>query len=159
MDKNLAIKLLVRKAGELVTAAANTDSNSSRIDMQSGPWAGVVFVCFISDSVATGVATLAAEGNSVDSDTGMVALTTDGGETVRARATCAENDDLNDRALIVDVFRPQHRYIQGVRTSTVANIAFGEIWAILYGGRNTPLTEDDTYIADQFIAASPNAAT
>lgn len=115
-------------------AANNTDANSDRIDMQG--WDGIVFIVPITDCADTGVATLKVEANTIDSDSGMVAIT-----GASAAATSAANDDLNDTLLIVDVYRPQKRYVQGVITSSVANIAFGNTIAIQYKGSKFPVTQ------------------
>jgi hypothetical protein len=120
--------LEVRYVGALVTAASNTDSNSSRIDMAG--YESVLFVCTVTDSVATGVATLTIEQNDADSDTGMAAVTGTG-----ATLTCAVNDDINGKLLMSELRLPSKRYVQAVRTSATANIAYGEIIAIL-----TPLS-------------------
>ncbi len=122
-----------------VSASSSIDSNSDRLDMSG--WDGVVFIVPITDSAATGVAKLEAQGNSIDSDTGMTALT--GGS---ATDTCVVNDDLNNKLLIVDVFHPLLRYIQGTLTSATANIAYGNMIAIKYRGRKFPITEDATVL-------------
>lgn len=129
----------IREVGAPVAAASDTDDNSDRIDMTG--FEGVVFVCPITDSVATGVATLTIEQNTLDSDTGMAALS---GAT--ATDTCAVNDDLNNQLLVIDIKCPQERYIQAVRTSGTANIAFGTLTAILYNPRTMPVSEDDTVL-------------
>jgi len=134
--------------GALVAAANNTDSNSTRLDMSG--YDGVLFLCTITDSVATGVATLSVEANTADSDTGMAAIT-----GASAAKTCTVNDDINGMLLIVDVYRPQKRYVQGVRTSATANIAFGEIIAIRYKGRAAPVTQSTTTVATStFVVGS-----
>ena len=147
---NLFKNVSVREVGAPVAAAANTDSNSDRIDMSG--WEGVLFICPIEDSVATGVATLKAEQNSADSDSGMAALS-----GASAAATCATNDDLNGTLLVVDVYRPTERYVQAVRVSATANIAFGTVTAILYGPRELPVAEHAT-ISDAAVVASPAEA-
>lgn len=123
-----------------VTAASNTDDNSSRLDMQG--YEGVLFLVTITDSAATGVATLTVQENSSDSDTGMTAIT-----GAAAAATCAVNDDLNSTLLIVDVKNPQERYVQGVITSATANIAFGETIAIRYGARKVPVSQSSSTVS------------
>ena len=130
---NLLKNVSVREVGAPVAAAANTDSNSDRIDMSG--FEGVMFVCPIEDSVASGVATLKVEQNTADSDSGMAAIT---GAT--ATATSAGNDDLNSTVLVVDVYRPLKRYVQGVITSATQNIAFGDMIAIQYRGHKLPVT-------------------
>lgn len=120
--------LEVRYVGAAIANASNTDSNSSRIDMAG--YESVLFVSTIADSTATGVATITIEQNDADSDSGMAAVT-----GTNATVTCAVNDDVNGRMLMTELRTPTKRYVQAVRTSATANIAFGEIIAIL-----TPLT-------------------
>ena len=115
-------------------AANNTDANSDRIDMQG--WDGIVFIVPITDITGTAVATLKVEANTIDSDTGMAAIT-----GASASVTSGGDDDENDTLLIVDVFRPQKRYVQGVITSSAANVAFGNTIAIQYKGSKSPITQ------------------
>lgn len=137
-------------AGAAIAAASNTDSNSSRIDMAN--YEGVIFVCTITDSVATGVATLKVEQNTADSDSGMAALS-----GASADLTCAVNDDLNGKVLIVTVHKPRERYVQAVRTSATANIAFGEVYAIKYGPRILPVPDNST-VGEKATTVSPAEA-
>jgi len=147
---NLSRNVDTRECGAPIAAASNTDSNSDRID--TAGYDGVRFICPITDSVATGVATLTVEQNTADSDSGMAALS--GGA---ATATCTVTDDLNDQLLIVDVLKPLERYVQAVRTSATAAIAFGTLIVELYGPHKAPITDDDT-ILDIEIIASPAEA-
>lgn len=147
MHPQLSKDVDIREVGAPVAAANDTDDNSDRIDMAG--YEGVVFICPITDSVATGVATLTIEQNTADSDTGMAALS-----GAVATATSAENDDLNGELLYVDVYRPRERYVQAVRTSATANIAFGNVIAILYGAKKMPLSDHST-IADGATVSSP----
>ncbi|WP_026790350.1 hypothetical protein [Pleomorphomonas oryzae] len=116
--------LEVRYVGAAIAAGASIDGNSSRIDMAD--YESVLFVSTITDSVATGVATLKVEENDDDSDTGMAAVT-----DASATKTCASNDDINGTLLAVEYRLPSKRYVQAVRTSSAANIAYGEVIAIL----------------------------
>lgn len=147
---NLLKNVSIRECMAPVSAANNTDQNSDRIDMSG--WDGVCFVVPVTDSVATGVATLTIEQNTADSDSGMAALS-----GASATATSATNDDLNNELLIVDVYRPRERYVQGVVTSSVANIAFGNMVAILYQGRKSPVS-DDSSVLDATQVVSPAEA-
>lgn len=140
----------IREVNAPVTAANNTDDNSDRIDMQN--WEGVCFVVPITDCADTGVATLTVEQNTADSDSGMAALS--GGAATK---TSAADDDLNDKLLIVDVYRPTERYVQAVITSTVANIAFGNTLAILYGPRKKPVSDHSSVLDAEEIAGPAEA--
>lgn len=142
---NLLKNVSVREIGAPIALASNTDSNSDRIDMSG--WEGVMFVCPIEDSVSGGVATLKVEQNTADSDSGMAALS-----GASATATSAENDDLNGKLLVVDVYRPTERYVQAVRVSATQNIAFGTVTAILYGPRVKPVAAHTTVLASAVVA-------
>ena len=82
--RNLSKAVVFDVVNAAVTAASNTDDNSSIIDMQN--YDGVAFLVPITDSVATGVATLKVAGNTSNSATGMAALV-----GASATATSAEN--------------------------------------------------------------------
>ena len=140
----------IREVGAPIGAANNTDNNSDIIDTQG--YDGICFIGTVTDSVATGVATLKVEQNTANSDSGMAAQS-----GAQAQATCAINDDLNDKLLVVDVYKPLERYIQAVRTSATANIAFGSLIAILYKGTKFPVEEHST-ILDAVLAISPAEA-
>lgn len=147
---NFLTNNLLAEVGAPVAAASDTDQNSDRLDMSG--YDGVVFLVPITDSVDTGVAALTIEQNDDDSDTGMSALT-----GAVATATSAANDDLNNKLLIVDVYRPTKRYIQGVITSTVANIAFGNTLAIRYKGSKAPISADASVAASALVAGPAEA--
>lgn len=129
----------VRVVGAAVAAGSSIDNNSSRIDMAD--YESVTFICTITDSVATGVAAMAIQQSDADSDTAMAEI--DGTE---ATATSSTNDDLNGLALQTEVYHPTKRYVQATRVSSVANIAYGEVIALLVP-RQKPVTAHAT-IAD-----------
>lgn len=140
----------VREVRAPISAASDTDANSDRIDMTN--YDGVTFIVPITDSDATGVATLTIEQNTADSDSGMAALS---GAT--ATETCVENDDLNGQLLIVEIDKPEERYVQCVLTSATANIAFGNGIAILHGKRKLPVSDHST-VLDSTLVVSPAEA-
>lgn len=129
----------IRVVGAPVVAGATIDNASGRIDMAN--YESVTFIAPITDSVATGVATLTIESNDADSDSGMTAIT-----GAVATVTSAANDDINDEALIVEVRQPAKRYVQAVRTSATANIAYGSVIALLTP-RRLPVVDHST-VAD-----------
>ena len=97
-------------------------------------WDGVVFITPITTAVTAGVATLTVEANTANSDSGMAAIT-----GAVATKTSAGNGTL----LIVDVYRPQKRYVQGVLTSTTQNVTFDATIAIQYKGIKAPVVVGD----------------
>jgi len=133
-----------------VAAANDTDQNSDILDMQG--WDGVMFIVPITDCVALGVAKLQVEQNTANSDTGMAALS-----GAYATVTSAENDDVNNKLLIVDVYKPRERYLQGVLTSTTQNIAFGNMIAIQYRGSKMPITQPASVSDSEFVVSPAEA--
>jgi len=134
----------IRQVNDPVAAGSTINDNSDRIDMAG--YESCMFVTPITDSVDTGVAALTVESNTVDSDTGMVAIS-----GAVATVTSGANDDLNGTLLAVEVHKPSKRYIQGVLTSATANIAFGDTIAILKPHR-VPVTQGATVSASSFVS-------
>lgn len=134
----------VRWVAAPVANASNTDANSTIIDMAD--YEAVTFIVPIDDSAATGVATLKAESNDANQDSGMAAIS-----GAQAQATCAVNDDINSKVLVVEVQNPGKRYVQAVITSATANIAFGDMIAILRP-RQKPATQGATVKASASVA-------
>jgi hypothetical protein len=128
----------IREVGSPVANASNTDANSDRIDMAG--YESVTFIAVVTDSAATGVATLTLESSDADADGAMAAIT-----GASATATCAVNDDINDKLLIVEVRNPSKRYVQAVRTSATANIAFSSVIALLTP-RRLPVSDHSTVL-------------
>lgn len=140
----LSDNLEVRVVGAPVAAGSSIDNNSSRIDMDG--YESVMFIAPITDSVQNGVATLTIEQNTADSDSGMAAVSGSA-----ATDTSAANDDLNDKCLRSEVFKPTQRYVQAVRTSSAANIAYGSLIAVLKPLRK-PVTDHSTVLATSYVA-------
>ena len=140
---NLLTDFEIRVVGAPLTASSSIDNNSSRVDMTN--YDSVVFIAVIDDSVATGVAGLKIEQSDEDGDAQMALVS---GSAVTK--TSAVNDDLNGLALVTEVFRPTKRYVQAVRTSTTANIAFGSVIAILKP-RVMPVTQGSTIAATALV--------
>lgn len=135
------VKISVLKAP--TAAANNTAAFGTGVDMQG--FEGVMFVCPITDCVNTGVGTLSAHQNSANSSSGAAAIS-----GASAAATSGADDDLNDKALVVDVFKPTDRYVLPKIVSATANIAFGNIIAIQYEAGAKPTTQAASVAASAF---------
>lgn len=133
-----------------ISAGSSIDSDSDIIDMEG--YEGVTFITPITDSADTGVATMNIEQNSVDSSSGMAALS-----GAVATVTSAANDDINGQLLVVDVYRPEERYLRANLTSATANIAYGNTIAIKYGPKKKPITQGSTVAASTQVI-SPSEA-
>ena len=143
---NLTDGIKISEAHAPIAAALNTDANTDILDMTG--FDGVVFIVPIEDSAATGVATVTVEANTANSDSGMAAIS---GAVATVTDSAGGNDNLNGKLLIVDVYRPQKRYLQAAITSTIANIAFGTAIAIRYQGTKLPATDDATVAASAAV--------
>jgi hypothetical protein len=149
--QQLAQQVGLAEAGDAVAAGSTIDDEGVVIDTQN--YEGCVFATKITDSVITGVAKLIVE-QSVDTNKANMA------ELAGATATLTSgaNDDLNGKWLIVDVFRPAERYLMARRTSATANIAFGDVLAILYGKKGKLPVTDPTSVGHKVVVASPAEA-
>lgn len=134
----------IRVIAAAVAAGSSINDASGIIDMAD--YESVAFVAPISDSAATGVATLSVQANDANSGTGMAAV-----EGATATITSAANDDLNGTALIAEVRKPGQRYLRAVRTSATANIAYGEVIAILTPHRR-PAEKGETVAASAYVS-------
>lgn len=141
----LSSNVEVRVVGNPVAAGSTIDDNSSRIDMAD--YESVMFIAPITDSVATGVATLTIQQSDADSDDAMAAIS-----GTAATVTCATNDDINNTCLQTEVYHPTKRYVQATRTSATANIAYGSVIAILVP-RTKPVTAHAS-VSDSASAAN-----
>ena len=150
MGKNLIKNKVIDVVMDPESLSSSIDTNSTRLDMSG--YEGVVFILPITDSVNTGVVTITAEQNTVDSDSGMDALA-----GASATATDAGGDALNNQTLTLEVVKPLERYIQCVLTSATANIATGNMIAIRYTSKKAPIVEGST-VLDSTLVISPAAA-
>lgn len=116
--------LEIRFVGALVAASSSIDNNSTIIDMAG--FESVMFVTTITDSAITGVAAMEIQSNTINSDTGMTAVT-----GTSSTAISGANDDLNGTLLASELRKPTNRFVQATRSSATANIAYGEVFAIL----------------------------
>ncbi|MEM6907180.1 MAG: hypothetical protein AAF494_00755 [Pseudomonadota bacterium] len=129
----------IREVGAPVAAGSATDDNSDRIDMQN--YESVVFIASITDSAADGTASLTIESDVEDSDANMTPIA-----GALAQTESAADDDINGQVLIVEVRKPAERFLQAVRGSATADIAFGTMIALLKP-RRTPVVNHTTVSA------------
>jgi hypothetical protein len=134
----------IRVVGAPIAAGSSIDGNSTIIDMEG--YESVAFVATITDSVDTGVAVLKIEESAANSDGAMTAVT-----GASATVTSASNDDINGTCLITEYRKTDKRYVQAVRTSATANIAYGSVVAILTPYRK-PVTQHSTVSASAYVS-------
>lgn len=126
--------------------AGTTDQTGTSVDMQG--FAGVRFVAAFGTLTATQVTSLYAEGSADNSNWSALANTRVG--------PLADGD--SNKLLVLDIYRPTHRYIRPVVDRGTANAVIDGVVAEQYGPRKAPITKDAT-VAFQEIHASPAAGT
>ncbi|SEB79197.1 hypothetical protein [Rhodobacter sp. 24-YEA-8] len=136
--------LEIRVVGAPVANGSGINNASAIIDMAG--YESVAFVATITDSAATGVATLAIQSSDTDGAAGMEAV-----EDTTATVTSAADDDLNSRALLSEIRKPGKRFVRAVRTSATANIAYGSVIAILTPHRR-PAEKGATVAGAAFVS-------
>jgi hypothetical protein len=141
--QNLASNTKIAWVLALIASANNTDSNTAILDMSG--WDGVVFITAITTATTGAVVALTVESNAANSDSGMAAIT---------GAVATKTSPANGTLLVVDVYRPQKRYVQGVITSLTQVATFGVTIAIQYKGIKAPVTADATIAALTAVVGS-----
>lgn len=115
-------------------AAGTTKRTSTIIDMEG--YDGVLFVAGLGTLIENGTLDVFVEQNTANSTSGMARLATTTAYTVTAA------DALKTQScVLVDVFRPQERYIQCNITPATQNAVILGIVAIKYRGRVKPATQ------------------
>lgn len=111
------------------TAAGTTAINGTGYDMQD--FEGIVFICAMGTLTATQVTSLKAQGsadNSVWAD-------------ISGATTAAAADGDSNKVLLLDVYRPQQRYVRPVVNRATANAVIDGVVAIQYGPKKAPTTQ------------------
>lgn len=123
-------------------SAATTDVNGSILDMQG--FDGVMFIALTGDVTDTSALALKCEQNTANSTSGMAELT--GSASFTAGASTADN-----KALVLDVFKPRERYVRAVLERGTANAVVDGIIAIQYGSMSRPTTQDSSVIVSALL--------
>jgi len=140
----LSNKVKIEYAGPLVASADDTDSDSTVYDMSG--FDGVLFFTVITTGNATGVATLTVDESATD--------TTGGTLIAGATATATNGTTYAGKLLIVDVVKPQERYVYANRASATDVMTFGPVFCLRYKGKMGPLSDPDTIAALTAVVGS-----
>ncbi len=130
------VKMILVSAGAV---AAQTEVDSDILDMLG--FDGVLFVAILGTVTASSVLTLVAQQYTAATGGSMVTIT---GATATHTDAGAGAD--SSKCLIVDVFRPQQRYVRAAFTRTAANAVLQGILAIQYMAGKKPTVQDVTTI-------------
>lgn len=141
---NLSKNAAIDYALAAISSANNTDSNTTVFDMQG--YEGALFITPIVTGAATGVATLNVKGHTANSAAGST--------ITGATATVTNGTTYAGKLLIVDVYKPQKRYIYGNVTSATDVITFGATICIRYKGKMAPIPAETTLAAKTTVVGS-----
>ena len=125
------------------SGAATTEVDSSILDMSG--YDSVVFLVSLATVTDASVLTLTAQQNTVNSTSGMTAIT-GGAATFTALGS-------SNTGLLSEVFRPVQGYVRAAFTRTTQNAAVDCIWAIQFNSRSLPVTQSATVLASNYVAA------
>lgn len=150
MGRNLAKDVKLLAAGAAITAASNINSLGNAIDMTG--FEGVMFIAPIEDCVATGVATVQVE----QCDTSGGSYEALAGDDVVL--TSVADDDLNQKYVVIDIYKPRKQWVKLRRKSATANIAYASAIAVLYGAQSRPTALGAIATAARNLLVSPAAS-
>lgn len=132
----------------LATAAGSTPVNGSILDMEG--FDGVLFIASVGTLTATAVTGLKAQ---QDDASGM------GGASDLLDTLVSFADDDDGDSVVLDVYRPQKRYVRCVLVRGTANAVIDDVVAIQYGPMKMPVVHDSSTVIGSETHASPAEGT
>lgn len=128
-------------------AAAGTDDLTTDVLDMSG-FDSVAFIAATGDGTSGTVLELQVFGNTASSTSSPtpVELTSNSAQYTSSTATDADN-----KLLIVDVHRPNYRYVYAVLVIDTQNCECDGIYAIQYNAKSLPVTADSDVIASALL--------
>lgn len=111
---------------------------------------GVKLICTISTTTDASVITLQA-GQADVNDTGEM-------DVLEGTAThTATGDDGDEKALVLDIYRPTDRYIEPQVVRATQNASIASVVALKYGPRKAPVEQDSSVLSSALLV-SPDEA-
>ncbi|MCC7365017.1 MAG: hypothetical protein IT303_11660 [Dehalococcoidia bacterium] len=120
------IKITLAKAAQ---AAGTTDIESDVIDMSG--YEGVLFLVTFG-AITAGAVT------SIKAQQGAASNLSDAADLEGTGIAVADDDD--GQTFVIDVYKPRERYVRAVVDRATQNAVVGEIYALLYGAKELPVT-------------------
>ena len=129
-------------------AASATPTKGTILDMAG--FQSVMFIAEMGDVVSGSVVSLRAAQATTNDTNEMDLLAGSAGGTAGA-------SDIDDKLIVLDVVRPNERYIEVQLFHTTQNAPFDSILAIQYDAKDMPVTQGST-VYDAETLANPNEA-
>jgi hypothetical protein len=133
-------KVILAKAGQ---SSAGTAVNSDVIDMEG--YEGVVFVGSIATVNAANFAKV-----QQGKDSGL----SDAADLEGTKVVPGDDGD----SFMIDVYKPQERYVRCVVDRGGANTATGDIYAIQYGAKKAPISHGATIDSEAHVSPAEGTA-
>jgi hypothetical protein len=127
-------------------AAGTTKRTSTILDMAG--FDGVVFIADFSTLIDTGVIDAYAEQHTLNQTSGMTRVL---GQTTHTVTTAQAA--MTASCIVVEIHRPQERYIQFNVTPSVQNAVITGVTAIRYKGRKLPVTQSTNTLKSTVLAS------
>ena len=116
---------------------------TSIVDMAG--WDGVAFIALTGDVTSGCVLTLTAQQDELNGAGGMASL------TGTATYTALSATDADNKALILDVQKPNKQFVRALFTSATQNAVKAGVIAIQYRGTSLPAVQGATVIKSKLI--------
>lgn len=131
-----------------IDAVAGTSTLTSDLAVDMAGFDGVLLIALTGDGTSGTVLTFTALGVATNVVTGGVAIP---GAAVTATSVSAT--DADRKMLILDVYRPQQRYVYTTLARATANCVSNGVIAIKYRGSKCPISQAAAHVlASAFVA-------
>ena len=145
---NLSKEVKVTRVMDAVAAGTDDVQEGTVLDMSG--FDGVVFIAALGTLTASAVTDLRAQ-------QGKLADGSDMADLKGTKVSLADDDD--NKLAVLDVYRPQERYVQCNIVRATANAVIDGVIALQYKGRKAPVTHDAATVAGSELHVSPNEGT
>ena len=133
------------------SVAAGTGDTQTSSAVDTAGFDGCLFAVHLGAITATAVTTVKAQQSSDDGATDAYA------DLAGSAQTPADTDD--NKIVLIDIFRPQERYLKALVVRATANVVIDGIDAILYNADVKPTVQDATTVFGLETFASPAEGT
>lgn len=129
-------------------AVAGTSTLTSDLAADMQGWDGILLIALTGDATSGTVLTFTALGVATNAVSGGVAI-----PGASATYTSLSATDADRKMLILDIFRPQQRYVYTTLARATQNCVSNGVIAIKYRGSKSPFTQSASHvIASTYVA-------
>lgn len=130
--------------------AAGTGDTITGTAIDTLGWDGIMLIYLFGAITSTAVTTCKVQGGSASDGS-------DAADLAGTAQSVADTDD--NKAVLVDIYRPMQRYIRPAIVRATANVVINNVIAVLYRGEITPASVHSTIVRTAEVFNSPAAGT